>query len=83
MTTTTATWGLARGLFPFDGRGESVYLEQSGLLLSISEWSAYQNKVVKNSIVFDYGKQTAMYTDDMHPEKSRKILRCPRATRPT
>src|SRR5579863_5725844 len=24
VTTTTWTWGLARGLFPFDGRGESV-----------------------------------------------------------
>src|SRR5580693_9253211 len=34
VTTTTATWGLARGLFPFDGRGESIYMEKSGLLLS-------------------------------------------------
>ena len=73
VTTTTATWGLARGLFTFDGRGESVYMEQSGLLVSSSEWSAYKNKVVKNSMVFDYGKQAAVYTDDVHPEKSRTI----------
>jgi hypothetical protein len=73
VTTTTATWGLARGLFPFDGRGESIYMEQSGLLVSSSEWSAYRSKVVKNSIVFDYGKSVAKFTDDIHPEKSRTI----------
>jgi hypothetical protein len=73
VTTTTSTWGIARGLFPFDGRGESIYNAKSGLLLSSSEWSAYHNKVVKNSITFNYGKSTAMYTDEIHPEKSREI----------
>jgi hypothetical protein len=73
VTTTTGTWGLARGLFPFDGRGESVYQTSSGLLLSISEWSAYQNKQIKDDIVFDYGKMTATFTDAIHPEKSRGI----------
>lgn len=73
VTTTTATGGLARGLLPFDGRGESVYLERTGQLVSSSEWSAYRNKVVKNSIVFDYKRQVAVYTDDVHPEKSRSI----------
>ncbi len=73
VTTTTATWGIARGIFAFDGRGESVYDAKSGLLLSSSEWSAYHNKVVKNSVTFNYGKSTAMYSDDVHPEKSRSI----------
>jgi hypothetical protein len=73
VTTTTATWGIARGLFPFDGRGESVYRADSGLLLSISEWSSYQNKLVKDTIVFNYGKMTAMYSDEIHPEKSRRL----------
>jgi len=73
VTTTTATWGIARGIFPFDGRGESVYDARTGLLLSSSEWSAYHNKVVKNSVTFDYGKSTAFYSDDVHPEKSRSI----------
>jgi hypothetical protein len=73
VTTTTSTWGIARGLFPFDGRGESVYNAKTGLLLSSSEWSAYHNKVVKNSITFNYRKSSAMYTDDVHPEKSRAI----------
>lgn len=73
VTTTTSTWGLARGLFAFDGRGESIYLERSGLLLSVSEWSAYRDKVVKNSITFDYARQTAQYTDEVHPAKSRLI----------
>jgi hypothetical protein len=74
VTTTTATWGLARGLFAFDARGESVYSARSGLLLSIGEWSSYQTKQVKDSITFNYGKMTAMFSDDIHPEKSRRIL---------
>jgi Protein of unknown function (DUF3108) len=73
VTTMTSTWGIARGLFPFDGRGESIYVEQSGLLLSSSQWSAYHDKVVKNSIMFNYGNATAIFTDDIHPEKSRTI----------
>src|ERR1019366_9253771 len=64
VTTTTSTGGVARGLFPFDGKGESVYQERSGRLVSSSEWSAYRNKEVKNSIVFNYGKSTASFTDD-------------------
>jgi len=73
VTTTTATWGLARSLFPFDGRGESVYQAQSGLLLSISEWSSYQDKVVSDTITFNYGKMTATFTNQLHPEKAHPI----------
>jgi hypothetical protein len=65
VTTTTYTWGLARGLFPFDGRGESIYSANSGLLLSTSEWSTYQNKIVKDSMVFNYGKMTATFTNEV------------------
>jgi hypothetical protein len=73
VTTTTATWGLARALLPFDGRGESVYNAKTGLLISSSEWSTYRDKLVKNSIVFNYGRSDAVFTDDIHPEKSRRI----------
>ena len=73
VTTTTATWGLARGLFAFDGRGESLYQARSGLLLSSTEWSSYQNKLVKDSVTFNYRKMTAQFTDEIHPEKSRSI----------
>ncbi|HEY1792183.1 MAG TPA: DUF3108 domain-containing protein [Opitutaceae bacterium] len=73
VTTTTATWGLARGLFAFDGRGESIYDAGTGRLRSISEWSAYKDKVVKDSVVFDYGRLTARFTDDIHPEKTRDL----------
>jgi hypothetical protein len=71
VTTTTWTWGLARGIFPFDGRGESVYKVPSGLLLSTSEWSTYRNKQVKNSVEFNYGRSQAVYSDDIHPSKTR------------
>jgi len=73
VTTTTSTWGIARGFFPFDGRGESIYNAASGLLLSSSEWSVYRDKVVKNSVTFNYGRSSATYTDDIQPEKSRAL----------
>jgi hypothetical protein len=73
VTTTTATWGIARGIFAFDGRGESVYNASSGLLLSISESSSYKDKQIKDDIVFNYGKMTAEFTDAVHPEKSHRI----------
>ena len=76
ITTTTSTWGLARGLFPFDGRGESIYRAATGQLLSSGQWSAYRDKVVKNSVSFDYGDMRATFTDDIHPEKSR-VLKMP------
>jgi Protein of unknown function (DUF3108) len=74
VTTTTATWGLARGIFPFDGRGESVYQASSGRLMTSDQWSAYRDKVVKNSVSFDYDKMTAAFTDDIHPDKSRRLV---------
>jgi len=73
VTTVTWTRGPARALFPFDARGESVYDAKTGLLLSSSEWSTYRNKEVKDSIVFNYGKMTAEFTDDIHPEKTRTM----------
>ena len=76
ITTTTATWGLARGLFAFDGLGESVYDAASGALLSSSESSSYRNKEVKDSLVFDRAKATAAYTDQIRPERSH-VLKLP------
>jgi len=75
LRVTTATWtrGPARAIFPFDGRGESVYDAKTGLLLSSSEWSTYRNKEVKDSILFDYGKMAAEFSDDIHPEKSHAM----------
>jgi len=73
VTTTTATTGLARGLFRFDGRGESVYQASSGQLLSSSEWSSYRDKVVKNSVTFNYATRMATFTDDINPKNSRQI----------
>jgi hypothetical protein len=73
VTTTTSTWGIARGLFAFDGRGVSEYNAVTGLLMSNSEWSAYRDKVVKDSITFNYDKSTANFIDYINPEKSHEI----------
>jgi hypothetical protein len=73
VTTTTSTWGIARGLFAFDGRGVSEYSLQTGQLISNSEWSAYRDKVVKDSITFNYGKSTADFVDYIDPAKSHVV----------
>jgi hypothetical protein len=73
VTTTTSTWGIARGLFAFDGRGVSEYNAVTGLLMSNSEWSAYRDKQVKDSITFNYGKSTASFVDYINPEKSHEV----------
>jgi hypothetical protein len=73
VTTTTSTWGIARGLFAFDGRGVSEYNAVTGLLMSNSEWSAYRDKVVKDSITFDYAKSTAHFIDYISPEKTHDV----------
>jgi hypothetical protein len=73
VTTTTATWGIARGILPFDGRGESIYQQPGGRLISSDQWSSYRDKVVKNSVTFDYDNMLASFTDDIHPEKSHKM----------
>lgn len=73
VTTLTSTYGIARGLLAFDGRGESVYQLKSGMLLSSSEWSSYRDKTVKNSIIVHYDKGQVEYTDDIHPEKTRTL----------
>jgi hypothetical protein len=74
VTTTTATVGLARGLFRFDGRGESVYqASDADCCCPRSEWSSYRDKVVKNTITFNYDARMATYTDEIHPKNSRQI----------
>jgi Protein of unknown function (DUF3108) len=73
VTTDTWTWGIARGLFAFDAKGESLYSLVTGKLMSSTESSTYQNKTVKNGIVMDYATATAKYTDEVRPEKSRTL----------
>ncbi len=73
VTTTTATWGFARSLLTFDARGESLYDPATGRLQSVSEWSTFRNKVVKNTLTFDYSTRKALYTDEIRPEKSKEI----------
>ena len=73
VTTTTATRGIARGFYPFDARGESIFDAASGRLLVSSESSASNTKETKTSMVFDYARSSAMYTDDVRPENSKTV----------
>jgi len=73
VTTVTGTWGLARGLFKFDGRGESIYQLSTGRLVSASEVTAYGDRRVQNQVTFDYDARVATYTDFLHPKNSKRI----------
>jgi len=73
VTTVTGTWGLARGLFKFDGVGESIYQLSTGRLLSASETTEYRDRHIKNSISFDYDARIATYTDFLHPKNSKQL----------
>ncbi len=71
VVTTTATRGLVRGFFPFNGRGESVFDAADGRLLSTSESSSLRDHRTHTSVVFNYAKGTAAYTDSVTPANSR------------
>jgi len=73
VTTTTSTRGIVRGFFPFDGHGESIFDANNGHLLVSSEETSYRDKATKTSMVFDYDKSLAVYTDDVKPAASRVI----------
>jgi hypothetical protein len=71
VVTTTATRGLVRGFFPFNGRGESVFDAANGRLLSTSESSSLRDHLTATSVVFNYANGTAAYTDSVTPANSR------------
>jgi uncharacterized protein DUF3108 len=76
ITTHTNTRGLVRGLYLFDGDGESVFDSRDGRLLMISAWSTSSKKNTKTMAVFDYAKDQVKYVDYLRPERS-EILPLP------
>ncbi len=63
IVSTTATRGLARLLLPFDARAESLFDPVTGRLTWLGENSRNRAEKASHTVVFDYAKRTANYTD--------------------
>jgi hypothetical protein len=62
VVTTTATRGLARMVLAFDARAESLFDPVGGRLVSLREWSQQRDKSNDHTVMFDYAKKEALYT---------------------
>jgi hypothetical protein len=69
VTTTTATRGFARALYPFEARADALLDARTGRLLTNAETSLAPNKETKSSVTIDYDKATATYVNDLNPAK--------------
>jgi hypothetical protein len=65
IVSTTATRGLARLLLSFDARAESLFDTASGRLLWLGESSETNMEKAAHTVVFDYAKRTANYTNSL------------------
>lgn len=73
VVTTTRTRGVAHSLYAFDASAESIFDLATGRLVSLSEKSATESKKTQSSLVFDYNKQNFLYTNPLHPERTRTL----------
>jgi len=69
ITTTTATRGFLRGLFPFDARSEALY-DAAGLLQEVKEVSESKKKTSRHALAFDYTNSRADFTDELRPDRN-------------
>jgi hypothetical protein len=71
IVSTTETRGLARLILPFDARSESLYNAADGRLIWLGETSDTRSRHQAHTVVFDYAKRTADYTNP--PEALRAL----------
>jgi Protein of unknown function (DUF3108) len=77
LTTTTATQGFIRLLYPFDAAAESIFDAHNGRLLASQATSAAGHQHTEASMVLDYAHATASYVDRLHPERDKPMLAIP------
>ncbi|HWZ95791.1 MAG TPA: DUF3108 domain-containing protein [Opitutaceae bacterium] len=77
FTTTTATRGFIRLLYPFNAAAESIFDPLSGRLLATHATSAAGRQHTEAGMVFDYAHATAIYVDRLHPERNKPALVIP------
>lgn len=71
VTTTTATRGVLRRLFPFQAQAESIYDLQSKQLTVHTESSASNKKKTNMALEFDYEQSVMRFTDFMNSANNR------------
>ena len=73
VTSTTATRGVLKRLFPFHARAESVFNDQTGRLEVHTEVSASGKKKTNSAMEFDYETMTARFSDFLNSTRSRTL----------
>jgi hypothetical protein len=73
VSTTTATRGIARVIFPFTAQADAVFDVHTGRLLMTTETSKSERKSTKNSVTFDYASSTASYVNEISPDKTTTL----------
>ncbi len=73
ITTHTATRGLIRALYQFDGWGQFFYEPSEGKLLRATAWTETSKKKTNATITLDYDSKVASYVDHLRPQRSLDI----------
>ncbi|HTJ77621.1 MAG TPA: DUF3108 domain-containing protein [Rariglobus sp.] len=73
ITTRTSTRGVIRLIFPFDGTGDSFFDEHDGRLLEMHATTKARSDKTDATILFDYKKAEAVYTDYIKPKRSTTL----------
>lgn len=81
VVTTTATTGLVRALYRFDGEADMLLDARDGRLLSARASTNARGERTQASIVFDYRNEQASYVDHLRPARTA-LLRLPAESRP-
>jgi hypothetical protein len=81
VTTTSSTSGFVRALYRFDGEAQMLFNADDGRLLSATASTDSGKQRTNASILFDYQKAEATYTDHLRPKRNT-LLSLPSEGRP-
>ncbi len=73
VTTTTMTRGVLSRLFPFEARGQSIFNQNTGRLMLLTETSESGKKRTNTAMEFDYQKSVAQFSDFLNSSRDRSI----------
>lgn len=70
IVTETATRGIIRGLYRFDGQAQSIFDTNTGRMISAVATTETGSKSTRATIAFDYDNARASYVDEIRPHRS-------------
>jgi hypothetical protein len=73
VVTQTRTTGIIGALYPFTGEAVALYDPLDGRMLSANAETKAGSKATKMSVVFDYPRAQAAYTDPLRPARSATL----------